>query len=67
MPAILEGDDAQAWLETPPEATELLLDLLRPFPAERMEEWTVGRAVNDAGNDGPELARRVEEAQGRLL
>ena len=57
MPAILEGADAQAWLETPPEATELLLELLRPFPAERMEAWPVSRAVNAAQNDGPELAQ----------
>jgi putative SOS response-associated peptidase YedK len=55
MPAILEGDDAQAWLETPPEATELLLELLRPFPSDRMEAWPVSRAVNDVRCDGPEL------------
>src|SRR5690606_17098939 len=55
MPAILEGEDARAWLETPPEATELLLELLRPFPAERMEAWPVSRAVNDVRLDGPEL------------
>ena len=56
MPVILDGDDAHAWLATPPEATELLLELLRPYPSERMEEWVVSRAVNDAGHDGPQLA-----------
>jgi putative SOS response-associated peptidase YedK len=56
MPAILDAEDALAWLETPPEATELLLELLRPFPTERMEAWTVSRAVNDARQDGPSLA-----------
>jgi putative SOS response-associated peptidase YedK len=55
MPAILDAEDAQAWLETPPEATELLLELLRPFPSERMEAWTVSRAVNDVRQDGPQL------------
>lgn len=57
MPAILDPDDAQAWLETPPDATDLLLELLRPFPSERMETWTVSRAVNDARSNGPDLAR----------
>jgi putative SOS response-associated peptidase YedK len=56
MPAILEGDDAQAWLEAPPEDTELVLDLLGPFPAERMEAWPVSRAVNDARHDGAGLS-----------
>lgn len=66
MPAILDGDDAQAWLETPPEATEALLELLRPFPAERMEAWPVSRAVNDARFDGPECGT-WDEPQGTLL
>jgi putative SOS response-associated peptidase YedK len=56
MPAILEGDDARSWLEAPAEAAEPLVDLLRPFPAERMEHWPVSRAVNDARRDGPDLA-----------
>lgn len=55
MPVILEGEDARLWLETPPEASELLMELLRPFPAERMEEWEVIRDVNNARNDGPHL------------
>jgi putative SOS response-associated peptidase YedK len=56
MPAILEGDDAQAWLEAPPEHTEGVLDLLGPFPAARMEAWPVSRAVNDARHDGAGLS-----------
>ncbi|MCW2924899.1 MAG: hypothetical protein JWM98_2303 [Thermoleophilia bacterium] len=48
MPAILDREDAEAWLETPAEATELLLELLRPFPAARMEAWPATRAVGDA-------------------
>ena len=43
MPAILDRDDAEAWLEAPADATELLLELLRPFPADRMEAWPVSR------------------------
>jgi putative SOS response-associated peptidase YedK len=59
MPAILDQQDADAWLSTPPEATELLLGLLRPFPAERMEAWPVSRDVNDVRCDGPQLVRRA--------
>lgn len=57
MPAILEGDDARLWLEAPADATDLVTELLQPFPADRMEAWAVGRDVNHAGNDGPSLAR----------
>lgn len=63
MPAILEGEDAQAWLETPPDATELLLELLRPLPAARMEAWSVSRAVNDVHQDGPQLAQHEPDVE----
>lgn len=66
MPAILDADDARVWLETPPEATDLLLELLRPFPSELMETWTVSRAVNDARSDGAELALPVPP-EGRIF
>lgn len=62
MPAILDPDDAEAWLETPPEATDLLLELLRPFPAERMEAWTVRDDVSNVRNDGPLLAAPVDRS-----
>lgn len=67
MPAILDGEDAQAWLETPPEGTDMLLDLLRPFPAERMEAWPVSRAVNDVRRNGPELVTPEEPFTGTLI
>lgn len=61
MPVILEGSAANAWLETPPEDADGLLELARdPFPAERMEAWPVSRDVNAAANDGPQLVERVD-------
>ena len=33
--------------------------LLRPFPAERMECWPVGKAVGNVRNQGPELIARA--------
>lgn len=67
MPAILEGDDAQAWLEAPPQDTQLMLDLLRPFDPDRMEAWPVSRAVNAAAADGRELVLPVEPELGPLF
>lgn len=63
MPAILTSEDAQTWMATPPEATELVLELLRPFPAELMEAWPVSAAVNDVRRDGPDVAGRVGPQQ----
>jgi putative SOS response-associated peptidase YedK len=57
MPVILDGEDAHAWLAAPAEDTEGLLELLRPFPTERMEEWSVEPYVNDVNRDGPELGQ----------
>lgn len=56
MPAILTPEDAQTWLETPAEATELLLELLGPFPADRMEEW-----ATTLGGPAPTPPVRVDE------
>jgi putative SOS response-associated peptidase YedK len=68
MPVILAGEDADAWLGTPPEATDLLLELLRPFPSERMEAWPVSRDVNDVRHDGPHLGIPTgPEDEGRLI
>lgn len=61
MPVILDGDAANAWLETPPQDVDRLFDIARiPFPAERMEAWPVSRDVNAAANDGPQLVDRVD-------
>lgn len=59
MPAILDADDAAAWLETPPEATELLLELLRPFPSDRMEAWQVVGGFEGTRGDDDQLSMRM--------
>lgn len=55
MPVILQGDDAQAWLEAPEDEADGLLGLLRPYPEEAMECWPVGRDVGNARTDHPGL------------
>lgn len=55
MPIILARVDWDVWLTTP----EQRKALLRPFPAERMECWPVGKAVGNVRNDSPELIERI--------
>lgn len=53
MPVILAAEAYTAWLaaDTPEKS---LRDLLRPYPAERMEAVAVSTRVNTATNEGPE-------------
>jgi putative SOS response-associated peptidase YedK len=52
MPAILHPDQYETWLQdSTPE--HLLQQLLMPYPAEMMEAYRVGPAVNSPKNDAP--------------
>ena len=53
MPIILEPADYAAWLES--ENPLLLQQLLQPLPAERLEAYPVGLAVNKPANGGSGL------------
>jgi putative SOS response-associated peptidase YedK len=55
MPVILAHKDWSAWLGTAAERNALL----RPFPAERMQAWSIGKTVGNVRNDGPELIERI--------
>jgi putative SOS response-associated peptidase YedK len=59
MPVILEPKDYDRWLE-PAGAERLPLDLLRPFPAERMTAWPVSSLVGNVRNDEPGLLAHAE-------
>jgi putative SOS response-associated peptidase YedK len=61
MPVILDKADWDAWLspDTPP---EMLQELIRPFPAERMKARKVSTYVNNARNQGPDCQDDYEEA-----
>jgi putative SOS response-associated peptidase YedK len=59
MPVILSEEDKIRWLD-PREKPEELLDLYRPFPAERMDAYPVSPAVGNVRNDGPELIQPYE-------
>ena len=55
MPLILTQDEWSNWLASP----EARMQLLRSFPAERMECWPVGKAVGNVRNDDPSLIERI--------
>lgn len=57
MPAMLDVDEARAWLEGP--ATEAA-SLLTPYPSIEMRARPVSLAVNDASRDEPELIEPVD-------
>ena len=54
MPVILEPKEYDRWLE-PGSAERPPVDLLRPFPAERMIAWPVSERVGNVRNNDAEL------------
>jgi putative SOS response-associated peptidase YedK len=71
MPVILEPRDYPRWLDSgglnsgdparPP------LDLLRPFPAEKMVAWPVSDRVGNVRNNDPELLEEPQAPGGLLF
>jgi putative SOS response-associated peptidase YedK len=59
MPAILDPKDYERWL-APAEPSHLPVDLLRPYPAEKMKAWKVGNDVGNVRNNRPELIEPIE-------
>jgi putative SOS response-associated peptidase YedK len=69
MPVILEPRDYARWIE-PGDPTRLPVDLLRPFPADRMRSWAVNERVGNTRNDDAELLKECkpeDSAQGLLF
>jgi putative SOS response-associated peptidase YedK len=58
MPVILEPKDYDRWLDAGDPATPPV-DLLRPYPAERMTAWPVSARVGNVRNNDPELLEPV--------
>lgn len=59
MPVILEPRDYDRWLE-PGDPARPPTDLLRTYPAEKMEAWPVSERVGNVRNDDPELLAKAE-------
>jgi putative SOS response-associated peptidase YedK len=54
MPVILEPRDYERWMDARDPARPPV-DLLRPYPAEKMRAWPVSDRVGNVRNDDPEL------------
>jgi len=57
MPVILPVEDESRWIGQNSE--EDLLNLLKPYPAEKMITYPVSTLVNSPKNDGPEILKPV--------
>jgi len=58
MPVILKTKDYERWLE-PGDPARPPVDLLRPFEADEMKAWKVGKDVGNTRNNRPELVEPV--------
>jgi putative SOS response-associated peptidase YedK len=54
MPVIVEPGDYTRWME-PGDPERTPVDLLRPYPAEKMQSWAVSDRVGNVRNDEPGL------------
>ena len=59
MPVILERSDYSRWMELG-DPERLPVDLLKPYPAEKMRSWPVSERVGNVRNDDPELLKESE-------
>jgi putative SOS response-associated peptidase YedK len=66
MPVILEPRDYPRWLD-PGDPAQPPVDLLRPYPAEKMEAWPVSDRVGNVRNNDPQLLERAETAANLLF
>ncbi|RFB93596.1 DUF159 family protein [Rhizobium leguminosarum bv. trifolii] len=57
MPVIVHRADYERWLSAEPDPN----DLMKPFPAELMTLWKIGRDVGSPKNDRPEIIEEVED------
>jgi len=65
MPVILSQEVWDIWLDPNLRRDEILLSLLKPFDAARMQAWPVTPAVGKVVNQGEELFRPLISEQGR--
>ena len=63
MPVILEPRDYERWLDSgggnSGELARPPVDLLRPYPAEKMKAWQVSQRVGNVRNNDPELLEQA--------
>ena len=62
MPVILHRRDYERWL-APADPANLPIDLLRPYPADEMKAWKVGKAVGNTRNNDPSLIEPLKDEE----
>jgi putative SOS response-associated peptidase YedK len=65
MPVIIPQRDYDRWLQ-PGDPERPPLDLLRPFPAEKMTAWKVDNKVGNVRNDTPDCIEPITSSQLEL-
>ncbi len=66
MPVILKPSDYDRWLE-PGDPAQPPVDLMRPFPAEKMHAWPVSDRVGNVRNDDPQLLEPDQPLMSELF
>lgn len=59
MPVILDKDSYDVWLDPGMRDVDAILELLRPFDANRMRDYPVSTRINNVANDDEASARPV--------
>lgn len=59
MPAILKRSDENIWLDPNITDQETLIRILKPYPSELMEAYTVSSLVDDPNNDMEDITQRL--------
>jgi putative SOS response-associated peptidase YedK len=59
MPIILNRSGLDVWLDPAVKDKELILSLLKPYPASKMIKYPVSRAVGKVSNVDPELINEI--------
>ena len=59
MPVIVDPKDYTRWLE-PGDPQQPPIDLLRPYPAEKMRAWRIGPDIGNVRNNRPDLIDPIE-------
>jgi putative SOS response-associated peptidase YedK len=69
MPAILNPEDYDLWLDPGMRDAKTVADLLKPFDARQMDYYPISTRINQAANDDKECSRPIARAdpQGTLF
>ena len=60
MPVIIKKADEDMWLEGEQQDKKNLLTLLKPYPSDEMDFYTVSTMVNSPSNNSPECINHVQ-------